>query len=193
MTDVYNPPRDINGNTTDTALNQANNFQDFGDKNTQVYQLIVAKKIGKVSVQLNPTLVHRSYVALHDQKTIFALGGAARIPFSKSVNFIIDYFHSFRSQSSKDYFNTVDNSFNPPNDIDVNPSAFKVYNPLGIGVEVVTTGHVFHLNFTNATEILESRFIPNTTRSWGNGQYRWAFTISRTFVLWRDKSYNANW
>jgi len=189
----YVPPRDINGNTTDTALNQGYTFMDFGDRNSQVYQLIIAKKIGKVSVQLNPTLVHRNYVALHDQKTIFALGGAARIPFSNSVNLIIDYFHPFRSQSSEDYFNSVDNTFNPPNDIDKNSSPFKIYDPLGIGVEILTAGHVFHLNFTNVTEILESRFIPSTTRSWGKGQYRWAFTISRTFVLWRDKSIAVNW
>ena len=193
MSSSYNPPRDMNGNTTDTALNHGFTFKDFGDRNSQVYQLIIAKKIGKLSIQLNPTLVHRNYVAMHDQKSIFALGGAARIPVTKSVHFIIDYFHSFRSQSSEDYFNSVDNTFNPPNDIDKNPSAFKLYNPLGIGVEILTAGHVFHLNFTNATEVLESRIIPGTTRTWSKGGYRWAFTISRSFVLWRDKSATVNW
>ena len=193
MNSDYNPPRDIFGNTTDTALNQSNTYKNFGERNSQTYQLIIAKKIGKVSFQLNPTVVHRSYVPLHDQPTIFALGGAARLPLSKSINLIVDYFHPFRTQSSKDYFSRVDNSFNPPNDIDKNVTAFKFYDPLGIGFEIITPGHVFHLNFTNAKEIMENRFIPATNSSWGKGQFRWGFTIARTFVLWKDKTKNAGW
>ena len=193
MNSNYISPKDINGNSTDTSLNQAYTFNNFGERTTQVYQLIIAKRTGGVSFQLNPTIVHRNYVPLHDQKTIFALGGAARIPVSKSVNLIVDYFHPFRTQASKNYFNSIDNSFNPPNDIDKNTQRLKFHDPLGIGVEIITPGHVFHLNFTNSIEVMESRFIPATTRSWGDGQFRWAFTISRTFVLWKDKKAGANW
>ena len=61
----------------------------------------------------------------------------------------------------------------------------ELYDVFGVGVEILTQGHVFHLNFTNATETLENRFIPKTITSWGKGQYRWAFTISRNFTLFR--------
>ena len=188
MNSDYFIQKDVLGNSTDTSLNHPYTFKNFGERTSQVYQLILGKKMGRVSLQLNPTLVHRGHVPLRDQKTLFALGGAARVPVGKSVNLIVDYFHPFRSKASRNYFNLVDNSFNPPNDIDKNTEPFKFRDALGIGVEIITPGHVFHLNFTNTVEVMESRYIPATTRSWGDGQFRWAFTISRTFVLWRDKS-----
>jgi hypothetical protein len=175
------------GSPTDTSLNEPYTFANFGDRMSQVLQAIIAKKTGKISLLLNFTLIHQDYVPLHDQNTIFAIGGAIRVPLGRSVNLIVDYFHSFRSQSSKNYFKSADLTFNPPSDIDKNLLPFKFYDPLGVGFEIITAGHVFHLNFTNATQILESRLIPYTNRSWGKGEFRWGFNISRTFVLWREK------
>ena len=191
MSSSYTPPKETNplsprfGLATDTTLNQPFTFQDFGDRMSQVLQAIIAKRIGKVGVLVNLTLVHHNYVPLHDQKTVFALGGALRIPLGQKFNLLLDYFHSFRSKSSKNYFNSTDFSFDPPNDIDKNNKAFKFYDPLGIGLEIVTAGHIFQLNFTNASHILENRYIPYTNRTWGKGQFRWTFTISRKFTLWR--------
>ncbi|HLG40494.1 MAG TPA: DUF5777 family beta-barrel protein [Chitinophagaceae bacterium] len=166
--------------------NFENSFTNFSDRNSQAVQLIIAKKIGKVSVSLNPTYVHTNFVVQNDDKNMFALGGAIRVPLTRKFNLLVDYFHPFRSQSSKDFFNTADNSYNPPADLTVNSTPFKFYDPLGVGFEIVTAGHVFSLNFTNAVEILENRFIRFTTKSWTKGQYRWCFTISRKFVLWRS-------
>jgi hypothetical protein len=116
---------------------------------------------------------------------MFALGGAVRIPFSNSVSLLVDYFHPFRSESSEDFFKIEDDSYDPPNDVTYNPDPIRFYDPLGVGVEVQTAGHIFNLNFNNATEILENRFIPRTVSKWSKGQFRWCFTISRRFVLWR--------
>lgn len=174
------------GVTTDTALNQGYTFQDFGDRMSQVLQLMFAKKMGKLSAQVSFTMVHQGYVPLHDEKTIFAVGGILRVPVSRNLNVIVDYFHPFRSKESRNYFKSIDNSFNPPNDIDKNPTSVKFYDPLGVGFEILTPGHIFHLKFTNATQIMENRFIPYTTTTWGKGQFRWGFTISRSFVLWRN-------
>jgi len=150
-----------------------NSFSSFSDRFSNVIQLIVARKMGKVSLQLNPTFTTRSYSISYDQNNIFALGGALRLPLGKSLNFVFDYFHPFRNQSSKDSFAVNQN--------------IKFYDPIGVGFEIITAGHIFHLNFTNATEILENRFIPRTVSTWSKGQFRWGFTISRTFVLWREK------
>lgn len=173
---------------TDTSLNQPYTFKNLGQRMSQTFQLIIAKKMGKISLQLSPTLVHQGYVPLHDEQTIFALGGAIRFPISKNMNIIVDYFHSFRSKESKDYFKSADNTINPPGDIDKNVTPFKFYDPLGVGLEIITSGHVFHLNFTNSTEILENRLIPYTVTSWWKGQFRWGFNLSRTFSLWRPKN-----
>ncbi|HEX7902299.1 MAG TPA: DUF5777 family beta-barrel protein [Chitinophagaceae bacterium] len=158
-----------------TVPNLDDSYKDFSDRLSNTYQLIIAKKIGKVSLQLNPTVVTRGYSISYDQKTFFALGGALRFPLTRNMNFIVDYFHPFRKQATKDAFAAQS-------------TPVKFYDPLGVGFEIITAGHIFHLNFTNATELLENRFIPRTTTSWGKGQFRWGFTIARKFSLWREKN-----
>ena len=153
---------------------QENSFDNFSDRLSQTLQLLIARKFGKISLQVSPTLVNRNYVITGDDKAIFALGGAFRLPVKGKFSLLLDYFHSFRSQESIDTFKTRD---------------IRFYDALGVGVEFLTEGHVFHLNFTNATEILENRFIPRTVTSWGKGQYRWGFTVSRDFdLLWKKKN-----
>jgi hypothetical protein len=169
--------------------NFENSFESFGDRMSEVIQLIIGKKLGGVSIQLNPTFVHTNYVIQHDQQNMFAIGGAVRFPVTRNFNIILDYFHSFRSKESKEFFKIVDNTYAPPGDVTFNPVPITFYDPLGISFEFVTAGHVFNLNFTNTTDILENRFIPRTTTSWTKGKFRWGFTISRKFVLWRtDKN-----
>ncbi|OSZ73797.1 hypothetical protein CAP36_17505 [Chitinophagaceae bacterium IBVUCB2] len=150
-----------------------NSYDNLSERMSNVLQLIIARKVGKVSLQLNPTFVTRGYAISYDQKSMFALGGAIKLPLTHRLNLVVDYFHPFRSQSSKDSFAVNRN--------------IKFFDPLGIGFEILTSGHIFRLNFTNATEILENRFIPRTVTSWGKGQFRWGFTISRSFRLWTDR------
>ncbi len=147
-------------------------FEDFGSRQSQVIQLMIARKFGKMSLQLSPLYLHTNYVVPHDDKSIFALGAAMRLPISRRIILIADWFHPFRSNSSTDFFKT---------------QGIEFHNPLGIGMEILTEGHVFHVNFTNATELLENRFLRRTISSWGDGEWRWSFTISRHFVLFRGK------
>lgn len=151
---------------------QETSFENFGDRHSQIVQLMLARKMGKMSLQLNPLYLHTNLVAPYDQENIFALGGAIRLPLSKKIILIADYYHPFRSQTTKDGYEA---------------EGMKLYDPFGVGFEILTQGHIFHLNFTNATEILENRFIRKTVTNWGDGEFRWAFTISRNFVLFRDK------
>ena len=161
-------------NAASAFPNQDNSYKDFSDRITNVLQLIIARKVGNVSLQLNPTFVTRGYAISYDQKNIFALGGAIRLPLvTNRLNLLVDYFHPFRREAVEDSFKINDN--------------IKFSDPLGIGFEIITSGHVFRLNFTNTTELLENRFIPRTISSWGKGEFRWGFTISRNFRLWRDK------
>jgi len=155
------------------SLKEENSYLDFSQRQSQVLQLLIARKFGNVSFQLNPLYLHTGLVIPNDQSSIFALGAGIRLPISKKIILIADYFHPFRSESTSQFFS---DSF-----------GVKFYDPFGIGLEILTEGHVFHINFTNAKEILENRFIRRTTSSWGKGEFRWAFTISRNFVLFRDK------
>lgn len=149
------------------------NFEDFSDRTSNLVQLMIARRFGDFSLELIPSYVHTNYVVSEeDQKDLFALGAGVRIPITKKFFLIADYFHTFRSEEGKEYFKSHN---------------IKYYDAFGIGVEILTEGHVFHMNFTNSTNILENRFIPRTYTSWSDGQYRWGFTISRNFILFRDK------
>ena len=150
-----------------------NHFVEFSDRNSQVIQLIAARKFGKVSLQLNPTFLHQGYAIPNDMQNIFAVGGVIRFPVSRSINLMVDWMHPFRTQVSKDsLFKT---------------KGWEFSDPLGVAVEILTAGHVFTLKFCNNREILENRFLARTVSSWTDGQFRWCFTISRRFVLWRER------
>jgi hypothetical protein len=164
----------ISSNKASSFPNLDHSFRSLSDRSSNVFQLVLARKMGKVSLELNPSFLTRGYSISYDQKSLFALGGAIKIPLTKKMNLVLDYFHTFRNQSSKDSFF-------------IKNYGIKFFDPLGVGFEIMTTGHIFRLNFTNATEILENRFIPRTISSWGKGQFRWGFTISRAFTLWREK------
>jgi hypothetical protein len=164
----------VASNAASNFPNQDNSYDGIAERTSNVLQLIVAKKIGRISLQLHPTFLTRGYAISYDQKSFFAMGGALRIPINHRFNFIMDYFHPFRKQATKDSFAAQS-------------PATKFYDPLGVGLEIVTARHIFHLNFTNATEITENRFIPRTITSWGKGQFRWGFTISRQFTVWKPK------
>ncbi len=153
--------------------NLDDSYSDFSDRVSNVLQLIIAKRMGKVSLQLNPTLVTRGHAISYDKKSYFALGGALRVPITHRVNLVLDYFRIFRDQAVKDSFRVKEN--------------LRFYDPLGIGFEILTSGHIFRLNFTNTAEILENRFIPRSVHAWHRGEFRWGFTISRMFTLWRKK------
>jgi len=155
------------------GLYKESSFEDFSDRLSQLVQLMIARRFGNVSLQISPTYLHTNYVVPgKDDRNLFALGGGMRLPITKKFFLIADYFHSFRSEGSKDFLKSHD---------------IHLHDVFGIGVEILTEGHVFHMNFTNARNILENRFIPRTYSSWGDGQYRWGFTISRNFILFRDK------
>lgn len=157
-----------------TDSTKENYYRKTSDRQSQALQLMIARKFGKLfSLQLNPTYVHTNYVIKNDVPNVFAMGAALRVPIYKSFVFIADYFHPFRPQS------TIDS---------LKLKGINFYDVLGVGLELVTPGHIFHVNFTNTTNILENRFIPRTTTSWKKGQYRWGFTITRDFVLRKNRN-----
>lgn len=66
-------------------------------------------------------------------------------------------------------------------------SANGFQDPIGFGAEFETGGHVFTLNFTNARAISQINSLSNSQASWGRGEYRFGFTISRMFDFNRKK------
>ncbi len=62
-------------------------------------------------------------------------------------------------------------------------------DPLGVGIQMVTGGHVFSINVTNARAVSEINYLSNTTSDFSRGQYRLGFTISRMFDFNHKETY----
>ena len=68
----------------------------------------------------------------------------------------------------------------------LNKEVYK--DPLSVGLDIETGGHVFQLHFSNATGMNEKSFIANTTDSWSKGQVRFGFNLSRVFTISKKKN-----
>ena len=152
------------GVVKDFETNDAHRFNYFS-------QLIIASKLSKwLSVEILPSYLHRNFIgqrintenSTEDVNGFFSLGVGARIKISKRMCLIGDYFYNF----APFYQNNT-----------------SVFNPLALGFEMETGGHVFSMFFTNAPALIENSFIPYTTDTWSKSQVKFGFCISRTFAL----------
>jgi hypothetical protein len=136
----------------------------FSSRLSYVGQILVARKINQsLSIQLSPSYVHRNLVATElDPNDLYALGVGGRLKLSKRISLNAEYFYV------------------------ANPKAYMsqpVYNPLSLGIDIETGGHVFQLLFTNSLAMIEKGFIGETTGKWGKGDIHFGFNISRVFTL----------
>ena len=136
----------------------------FTSRLAYVTQILVARKISEgLSVQLTPSYVHRNLVPTElDPNDVFALGAGARIKLTKRISFNAEYYYI------------------------ANPKTYlskQIYNPLSLGFDIETGGHVFQLFFTNSLGMTEKQFIGATTDQWKKGDIHFGFNISRVFTL----------
>ncbi len=129
-------------------------------------QLIIAHKFSqKASFQISPTLLYEGLTATEDEDNLqYAIGFGGRLLFTKRLAFIADYgLHLNRASSSP---------FN---------------NPLAIGLEIETGGHVFQLTFSNAQGLFENAFINRAEGDWEDLNIFFGFNLNRTFGLKKRK------
>lgn len=140
----------------------------FSSRLSYVSQLLIARKFSpSLSFQLSPSYVHRNLVSTElDPNDLFSLGAGGRIKLTKRISFNAEYYYL------------------------VNPTDYmgqKVYNPLSLGFDLETGGHVFQLIFTNSLAMIEKGFIGETTGRWGKADVHFGFNISRVFNLNRKE------
>ncbi|HEY8897909.1 MAG TPA: DUF5777 family beta-barrel protein [Niastella sp.] len=133
----------------------------FSSRIAYYYEVIIGRKITEAfSLQVSPIMVHRNLVALSDQdNNTFALGIGARMKLSKRTAFVVDYHPilSGREPGTKD--------------------------PLSMGFDIETGGHVFQLHFSNSTGMNEKAFLTGTTYDFWRGDIRFGFNLSRVFQV----------
>lgn len=137
-------------------------FTDFEFKHRLTYltEVLISRKINdKLSLQVVPIIFHENFVENDMQEnTQYALGGGGRYKLSKYVTFNIDYAYHFNRASNSIY-----------------------RNPLSIGVDIETGGHVFQLHLTNAQPMYDAGFLTNAAGDWSEGDIYFGFNLSRVF------------
>jgi long-subunit fatty acid transport protein len=101
-----------------------------------------------------------------DDNDVWSVGAGGRFKVSKRVSINIEYYYILSKNT-----------------------ASKYENPLSIGVDIETGGHVFQLHVTNSEGIIEQQFIGRSTGKWLDGDIHIGFNISRVFTLKKPKEF----
>jgi len=131
-------------------------------------QVLAGRKFSEAfSLQLMPTIVHQNLVTnTKDPNDLFAAGIGGRIKLSKRISLNADYYYVINKNEQLENF----------------------HNPLSIGFDIETGGHVFQLHFTNAIGMNERVFLTETINDWGDGDIQFGFNISRAFQIKKKKN-----
>jgi hypothetical protein len=137
----------------------------FASRFSYTYQALIARKFNnRFSLQLSPTMVHRNLVATElDPNDLYALGAGGRVKLTNRISINAEYYYVVKPVH--DYMSV------------------PITNPLCIGFDIETGGHVFQLIFTNSLAMIEKGFIGETTGRWDKGDIHFGFNISRAFTL----------
>ena len=129
--------------------------------------LIIGRKFSEsFSLQVTPEMIHRNLVdSLWQSNDVFSVGIGARLKLSKRIALVVDYHHIVYG---------------------LKPGTYE--DPLAIGVDIETGGHVFQLHFSNSQGMNERALITQTTDKWLSGGIRFGFTISRVFTIVKPKN-----
>lgn len=134
-------------------------------KNRLAYttQLLVSRKFSdSFSFELAPIYVHKNfYDGISDQKSLILLGSGARYKLSKRLSVNLEY--AARLNLPEGFRSTY-------------------HNPLSVGLDIETGGHVFQMVFSNSQPMNDVTVFSNTTGRWdGKKQLYFGFNMYRVF------------
>lgn len=133
----------------------------FSSRFSYVYQLLIARKFNEnLSLQIAPVFIHKNLVVETGTNDNVAIGMGGRYKLTKRTSLNVEYFYNLPGYVAD---NTID--------------------PLSIGFDIETGGHVFQLHFTNAQPMFDRALITETQGKWGHGDVFFGFNISRVFTI----------
>lgn len=130
----------------------------FNDRLSYLTQALISRRFSdKLSLQLTPSFVHKNlYEPTIEDKNQFLAGLGGRYKISKRVSVNAEYFVNFD-----------------------NHSFYK--NPLSLGIDIETGGHIFQLLFTNSQINSDIGYLTNASGNWGKGHIFFGFNLYRVF------------
>ena len=137
----------------------------FTSRLAYYFSAIIGRKFNEAfTLQVTPTMVHKNLVQLQTQSNdIYGVGVGGRIKLSKRMAFTWDYTHVLEGL----------------------PTGY--YDPVSLGIDIETGGHVFQLHVSNSAGMNERAFITETTGNLASGEVRMGFNLSRMFQLKKNK------
>ncbi|WP_316633864.1 DUF5777 family beta-barrel protein [uncultured Flavobacterium sp.] len=131
---------------------------EFKHRMTYVQQLLISRKISqKISLEVVPSFIHKNlYNPDIERNNQFSFGGGGRYKITKRLSVNLEYMHNFDA-----------------------PDFYK--DPLSVGLDIETGGHVFQLIFTNSQSMSESGYLTNAAGNWGKGDFFFGFNLYRVF------------
>ena len=138
----------------------------FMQRFAQINQVLIAKKIKNLSIQVMPSLMVHEY-GNYDNNIFTGIGGAVRYLVGKRVAVNVEYFGRLKHQDngSQEFINIFNQN----------------YNSLGIGIDIEAGGHVFQFHFSNTNTMNEQAFMFETNKTWEKGEICFGFNILREF------------
>lgn len=125
-------------------------------------QLLVSRKFSEsFSFQLNPIYIHKNLYEFElEEKNDFFIGSGARYKISKRMSINLEYAARL-------------------NRVEGNSSTFQ--NPLTVGLDIETGGHVFQLVFSNSQSLNDVAFLSKPAGDWSGGPIYFGFNLYRVF------------
>jgi len=131
---------------------------EFSDRLIYVHQLLISRKFNEaLSLELVPSFVHKNlYEPTLENNDQFALGAGGRVKLTKRMSLNLEYAYNF---DRPDYYK----------------------NPLSVGLDIETGGHIFQMVFTNSQAMTESGYLTSAAGDWGKGDFFFGFNLYRVF------------
>jgi hypothetical protein len=165
MTDGF-PVTIVGFNTLDinSELDKENYPQlEFDNRLAFSTQLLISRKFSdSFSLQFAPIYTHKNlYDDTNDTSDLIQLGFGARYKLTKRLSVNAEY--ASRISTSEDFSQT------------------KYYNPISVGLDIETGGHVFQLVFSNSQAMNDVSFFSNATGVWNGKGIYFGFNMYRVF------------
>lgn len=131
---------------------------EFSDRLWYVNELLVSRKFSSsLSLQLVGAYTHKNlYQPGFEKENQVTVAAGGRLKLTTRLSLNLEYAYNF---DKPDYYN----------------------QPLSVGLDIETGGHVFQLLFTNSQAMTESGYLTNAIGDWGDGDFFFGFNLYRVF------------
>lgn len=132
----------------------------FNNRLAYSTQLLISRKFSeKFSLEITPIYIHKNiYDPITENKNQFLIATGGRYKFRKRMSLNLEYAARINS-----------------------PEQTQFHNPLTVGVDIETGGHVFQMVFSNSQPMNDVSAFTNAAGKWDGGSLYFGFNLYRVF------------